>query len=247
MPDFKTEVRKTYAEIATGTSASCCASTTCCPGDAAEGTGTVPKGADLGLGCGLPTRFADIRPGETVLDLGSGARVDVFRAAESVGAEGRAIGVDMTPEMVGLARRNASEADCRNVEFLQGDLEALPLPAGSVDVVLSNCVINLVPDKGRVFSEMFRVLRRPDPTSGTGGGRFSISDVVTFGAVPEAVREDVKLWTGCIAGAMDEEEYMGMIRAAGFTEVRVRDRVRYDVYPGESYGAASLTVEGRKS
>jgi SAM-dependent methyltransferase len=188
-----------------------------------------------------------MRPGETVLDLGSGAGVDVFLAAREVGGEGRVIGVDMTPEMIARAWDNAVKGGYTNVDFRLGDIESLPVADGSVDVALSNCVINLAPDKQRVFSELHRVLRSPDPTNGRTGGRFCISDVVSYGAVPASIREDVELWTGCIAGAPDREQYLALIRAAGFVDVRERSFVEYAHLKGKDYGAGAVTVEGRKA
>ena len=215
---------------------------------------SVEESADLGLGCGVPTLTADIRSGETVLDLGSGAGIDVFLASRAVGPTGRVIGVDMTPEMLARARENARKGGYSNVEFRQGELEDLPVEDDSIDVILSNCVINLVPDKSRVFQEIHRVLKP--------GGRFSISDMVTFGDVPEAIRQDIALWTGCIAGAMDRDEYLDLIRRAGFDDVRIEKETVYDASwlppeyrqdiesrlagePGE-YGLASVTLVGSK-
>lgn len=198
----------------------------------------VADGADLGLGCGIPTRHAAIRAGETVLDLGSGAGVDVFLAAKAVGPAGRVIGVDMTSEMLDLARANAAKGGYENVEFRLGEIEALPVADAAVDLVLSNCVINLVPDKARAFAEIHRVLRP--------GGRFTISDVVSYGAVPASIRGDIEQWVGCVAGAMDRDAYLGLIRAAGFTGVEVVDSVAYDYLKGEDYGLMSVTVAGAK-
>jgi ubiquinone/menaquinone biosynthesis C-methylase UbiE len=198
----------------------------------------VVAGANLGLGCGLPTQYAGIKPGDTVLDLGSGAGVDVFIAAKAVGQAGHVIGVDMTPEMIQRAWTNAIKGGYRNVEFRLGDIEALPVNDNSIDVVVSNCVINLAPDKLRVFAELYRVLKS--------GGRFSISDIVTHGDVPEKIRQDVEMWAGCVAGAMDQAVYLQVIRDAGFPDVRVNQIQEYDYPPGEDYGFASITVEGQK-
>jgi SAM-dependent methyltransferase len=195
-------------------------------------------GAELGLGCGFPTLSASIQPGERVLDLGSGAGVDVFLAAKAVGPEGWVIGVDMTPEMLARAWDNAARGGYRNVEFRLGDIQALPLPENDVHVVLSNCVINLAPDKCKVFSEIYRVLKP--------GGRFSISDIVSLGDVPDEVRKDAELWAGCVAGALDRDVYLGIIREAGFTQVQVRQSVEYGDQTSQGYGLASITVEGFK-
>jgi arsenite methyltransferase len=228
---IKESVRRHYAQIAL-TEASCCTPSSCC----GTSTDTVAEG-DLGLGCGLPTTFADLRAGETVLDLGSGAGVDVFRAAREVGLEGRVIGVDMTPEMITTARHNAEAGGYANVEFRLGDIEHLPVDDSTVDVVLSNCVINLVPDKRQVFDEIYRVLGE--------GGRFVVSDIVTVGDVPDDVRNDADLWAGCLAGALDRAEYLGIIRDAGFVDIRVATESSWQE-PGVGFTTASITVTARK-
>jgi arsenite methyltransferase len=201
----------------------CCSSGGCC-GDkkgvvthglySAEDAAALP-GAAVGasLGCGNPTALVDLRPGEVVLDLGSGGGIDVLLSARRVGPTGRAYGVDMTDEMLALARRNAAEAGVVNVEFLKGRIEAVPLPDASVDVVISNCVINLAPDKGDVLREAYRVLKP--------GGRFAVSDVVVDGPVPADLRRRVELWVGCIAGALERSEYERELRAAGFADVEI--------------------------
>jgi SAM-dependent methyltransferase len=171
----------------------------------------VPEGANLGLGCGAPLRFVALRPGETVLDLGSGAGFDAFLAAREVGAEGRVIGVDMTPDMLERARRNAAADGHANVEFRAGRIEALPVADASVDVVISNCVINLVPDKAAVYREIARVLRP--------GGRFVISDIVLDAPLPAVVAESVAALTGCVAGASLRGDYLRLVSAAGFTGI----------------------------
>jgi len=201
--------------------------------------GDMVKEADLGLGCGLPTQHAGLQPGETVLDLGSGAGIDVFIAAKAVGPSGRVIGVDMTPEMLERARLNAARSSFRNVEFRQGEIEALPVEDSSVDVVLSNCVINLVPDKRRAFAEIHRVLKP--------GGRFSISDMVTYGDVPAEMRQDMELWAGCIAGAVNRQEYLDLIAAAGFSEITIHSSTEYETQKGAAYGILSLTLGARKA
>jgi arsenite methyltransferase len=188
--------------------------------DAAETTG-LPEGAVLAsLGCGNPTALADLHPGETVLDLGSGGGIDVLLSARRVGPTGRAYGLDMTDEMLALARENQRKAGVRNVEFLKGEIERIPLPDASVDVIISNCVINLSADKRRVLREAFRVLRP--------GGRFAVSDVVVRGEVPAAVRRSVELWVGCIAGALEEGEYRRLLADAGFTDVGVEPTRIYE-------------------
>jgi ubiquinone/menaquinone biosynthesis C-methylase UbiE len=173
------------------------------------------------LGCGNPLAIAELQPGEVVLDLGSGGGIDCFLAARKVGTEGRVIGLDMTPDMIKLARRNAKKLDAQNVDFRYGEMEDMPLPSESVDVVISNCVINLSPDKDAVFGEAFRVLRP--------GGRLSVSDMVVDGELPEALRQNLNAWAGCIAGALDELDYLDKIRAAGFTRVEVLSREYTDL------------------
>ena len=179
------------------------------------------KAVQASLGCGNPTALIELKPGQVVLDLGSGGGIDVLLSARRVGPTGKAYGLDMTDEMLALARENQRQAGVENVEFLKGEIENIPLPDNCVDVIISNCVINLSADKDRVLREAFRVLRP--------GGRFAVSDVVTRGAVPEAVRKSMLLWVGCIAGALDEQEYLGKLRAAGFTEVSAEPTREYDV------------------
>ena len=205
--------------------------------DYGEADRDVVAGANLGLGCGIPTALAGIRPGDTVLDLGSGAGVDVFIAAGDAGADGWVIGVDMTPEMISLARENAVKGRHDNVEFRLGEIEHLPVGDATVDVVLSNCVINLVPDKSAVIAEVARVLKP--------GGRFCISDVVSYGTLPDAIRQSVEMYTGCVAGAMEKGAYADLIEAAGFEDVRVEEEKRIAPLDGEEYGVASVTLTGR--
>ncbi len=176
----------------------------------------IPAEADLGLGCGNPTAMAGLQPGETVLDLGSGGGIDCFLAARRVGPGGRVIGVDMTPEMLDRARGAARRGGYQNVEFRLGEIENLPVADGAVDAVISNCVINLSPDKGRVFREAFRALKP--------GGRLLISDIVLAGELPARLRENVELWAGCLAGAIAEPEYLRLIREAGFAQLSVVGR-----------------------
>jgi len=169
--------------------------------------------ADLGLGCGLPTRYADLQAGETVIDLGSGAGNDAFVAAAEVGAEGRVIGIDMTPEMVDRARELAARRGAANIEFVLGEIENMPIPDQVADCILSNCVLNLVPNKAAAFRESFRVLKP--------GGRFAVSDIVIEGELPPQLRHSAEMYVGCVAGAMQREAYLSLIRAAGFVEIRV--------------------------
>ena len=238
---IKTEVRSHYARIASQ-SGSCCSSSSSCCSDSQSSQAVLEDPtiaeADLGLGCGLPTEFAGIQLGDTVLDLGSGAGVDVFRAAKQAGLQGCVIGVDMTPEMIDRARANAIKGGYTNVEFRQGDIENLPVEDNSVDVVLSNCVINLAPDKGRVYQEIYRVLKP--------GGHFSISDIVTFGKVPDQIRQDLALWAGCIAGAMDRDAYLKVIEENGFSDINIDQFLVYDYPKGKDFGIASITVEAVK-
>jgi arsenite methyltransferase len=171
---------------------------------------------NVSLGCGNPTAIAELQPGEVVLDLGSGGGIDCFLAARQVGPEGRVIGLDMTTGMIKLARRNAKKVEMTNVEFRYGEMEEIPLPDESVDVIISNCVINLSPDKDAVFGEAYRVLRP--------GGRMMVSDIVVNGKLPPAIRSRLDAWAGCIAGALEESDYVGKIRTAGFEEVKVLSR-----------------------
>jgi SAM-dependent methyltransferase len=181
--------------------------------DAAQ-AGEIPAEALLAsLGCGNPTALAQLNPGETVLDLGSGGGIDVLLSARRVGPTGKAYGLDMTDEMLALANENKRKAQAENVEFLKGEIENIPLPDCSVDVIISNCVINLSADKGRVLREAYRVLRP--------GGRFAVSDVVTRGAITPAIRKSVLLWVGCVAGALDENEYRERLAAAGFDQIEI--------------------------
>lgn len=183
-------------------------------------TDELPSAAVLAsLGCGNPTALAQLHPGEVVLDLGSGGGIDVILSARRVGPAGKAYGLDMTDDMLALARKNAAEAGVTNVEFLKGHIEAIPLPDASVDVIISNCVINLSADKARVLGEAFRVLKP--------GGRFAVSDVVVRGEVPAAVRRSMELWIGCVAGALEESEFHRLLTAAGFTDIEIEPTRMY--------------------
>lgn len=237
---IKEEVRRAYGQMAsrfeeTQTPASCCepaVKASCCdPAEVAEATKAgsaarlYPEGelADLpesvtsaSAGCGNPTAIASLQSGDVVLDLGSGGGIDCFLAARQVGPAGRVIGLDMTPEMVRLARRNAKKMGVTNVDFRYGDMEEMPIPDESVDVLISNCVINLSPDKDAVLTEAFRVLRP--------GGRVVVSDIVTHGELPAVIRRSVEAWAGCLAGALSEEVYLDKMRAAGLTDVIVTQR-----------------------
>lgn len=220
---IRTAVRETYSQIALGGNDSCCAPSTspCCPdvsasvafGYSIDDLHAVPRGADLGLGCGNPGAIAAIQPGETVLDLGSGAGFDAFLAARAVGPTGHVIGVDMTPEMITRARANAAAGGYAHVDFRLGEIEHLPVSDSTVDVIISNCVINLSTDKSAVFREAFRVLKS--------GGRLAISDVVAFAELPDDVRGDLELYSGCMAGASLIKELMGFLDSAGFIDVEI--------------------------
>lgn len=227
---LKAEVRAKYGQIAAA------AKPCCCSGGAAFDVSedyTALDGyvsdADLSLGCGLPTEHAGLRSGDSVLDLGSGAGNDAFIARARVGDEGQVIGVDMTDEMIALARRNARLLGYENVTFRKGEIEALPVEDASVDVIISNCVLNLVPDKVRAFAEMRRVLRP--------GGRFCVSDIVTTGALPPAVRRAAALYAGCVSGALEQDAYLALLADAGFRDVQVVKERPLDV-PDEALAEA---------
>jgi SAM-dependent methyltransferase len=217
-------VREKYGAIARGSSSGCCGSGEAQPslqelGYTEDQARTVPAGSDLGLGCGNPLAPAEVKPGETVLDLGSGAGIDVFLASREVGPTGRVIGVDMTPSMVEKARANAAREGIGNVEFRLGEIERLPVADASVDVVISNCVINLSPKKAQVFREALRVLKP--------GGRLLVSDIVLSRPLPAGTRESVEAYVGCVAGASLKDEYLETIRGAGFKNVAVVRESRY--------------------
>jgi arsenite methyltransferase len=256
-PDqIRATVRQTYGAVAIqkqqgrccGGGASCCGSagsTSTRLGYTDADMATVPDGADLGLGCGNPQAIAGLEPGERVLDLGSGGGFDAFLAARQVGPAGQVIGVDMTPEMVALARANAAKVGLTHVDFRLGDIEQLPVADGSVDVIMSNCVINLAPDKGAVFREAFRVL--------VPGGRLAISDMVAIGDLPEVVAADPAAYTGCIAGAAPVAELERVIADAGFEHVRITVQAQSrglvdDWSPGTGAGeaVASALIEAVK-
>ncbi len=225
--EIKKYVRDRYARAANQGSSCCQPASSCCGGGRdtdviSKSIGytdqelkMVPEGANLGLGCGNPTALASLREGETVLDLGSGAGFDCFLAARQVGEKGKVIGVDMTPEMLDKARGNAQKGDFTNVEFRLGEIENLPVADNQVDIVISNCVINLSPAKERVFREAFRALKP--------GGRLMVSDIVLLQELPEEIRNSVAAYTACVAGAETKESYLGAIREAGFQEIRILD------------------------
>jgi arsenite methyltransferase len=229
--EAKRVVKERYGRVAEQ-SGSCCCSSSCCGtakpeeigrkiGYSEEELASAPTGANLGLGCGNPIALASIRVGEVVLDLGSGAGFDCFLASKKVGPKGKVIGVDMTEEMVARARANASKGGYKNVEFRLGEIEKLPVEDGSVDLVISNCVINLVPDKMAAFKEAHRVLKP--------GGRLMVSDIVLLGELPEFIRESVEAYVGCVAGAAMKGDYLDSIRSAGFEDVRVIDESEFSL------------------
>ena len=225
---LKQNIRTKYGEAASRVergdpSISCCGSSACCGSttaawdpitsniyDEQEKAGLPVKAVLASLGCGNPTALAELKPGQVVLDLGSGGGIDVLLSAKRVGPTGKVYGLDMTDEMLALANENKQRADLENVEFLKGDIEQIPLPDSSVDVIISNCVINLACDKRAVLTEAFRVLKP--------GGRFAVSDVVVRGYVPEAIRLSMEMWIGCVAGALEEREFISMLGEVGFTE-----------------------------
>ena len=245
--DVKKIVREGYAEIAKQGGSCCSCGTSCCgSSDIAESVSkqigysdedlkAVPEGANLGLGCGNPVALASLKEGDTVLDLGSGAGFDCFLAAQKTGNNGKVIGVDMTPDMLERARENARKENYTNVEFRLGEIENLPVSDNFVDVVISNCVINLSPDKKRVFEEVFRVLKP--------GGRLMVSDIVLLKPLPDIIRDSVEAYVACVAGASLKDDYLGAIRAAGFGDIRI---VGEDVFPTEfilSDPTAQMVVE----
>lgn len=235
--EIKEMVKEKYGAIAMQSKqknqSSCCGSGTSCgcsdadfsvmAEDYAKLPGYVPD-ADLALGCGLPTEYASIKPGDSVVDLGSGAGNDCFVARSIVGETGRVIGIDMTEAMIEKARANANKLGFKNVEFRLGDIEAMPIDNDTADVVVSNCVMNLVPDKPKAFAETFRILKR--------GGHFSISDIVLQGELPENLRREATLYAGCIGGASQKEEYLRIIKEAGFVNIKVQKEQGIEI-PGE--------------
>ncbi|HZY42783.1 MAG TPA: arsenite methyltransferase, partial [Anaerolineae bacterium] len=220
-------VREHYAELARSSN-SCCGSSSNTLYDEQLIQAVPADISSFSLGCGDPITLAHLKPGETVLDLGSGGGLDCFLASKQVGATGHVIGVDMTPDMLAKARANAQRLGYPNVEFREGYLEALPVDEASIDVVISNCVINLSPDKPQVFREVFRVLRSPDAVTGKPGGRVAVSDIVTNGTLPQSVQQSMAAWGACVAGALDAQEYVRGLSEAGFVNVRVQPKSSAD-------------------
>lgn len=223
--EIRQAVRDKYGSVAQATDTGCgCSISSCCnPGDVSVALGyspeqltAAPEGANMGLGCGNPHAIASLKEGETVLDLGSGGGFDCFLAAQAVGETGRVIGVDVTPEMVSKARQNVASVGFKNIEFRLGEIENLPVADASVDVIISNCVINLSPEKPRVFREALRVLKP--------GGRLAISDVVATAQLPDEMKKDLALYAGCVAGAASIDELEDMLRKAGFTHIRIQPK-----------------------
>jgi len=265
MEDIKQIVKEKYSEIAKQSreqnAPSCCGATSCCSvvdysvfSESYEKLEGYNPDADLGLGCGLPTEYAGIQPGNSVLDLGSGAGNDCFVARALVGETGYVAGIDFTEAMIEKARENARTLGYTNVDFIQGDIENIPVRFGVVDVVISNCVLNLVPDKPKAFSEIFRVLKQ--------GGHFCISDVVLQGELPAGVKEDATMYAGCVSGALPREEYLSIIEEAGFVNVEVKKEKKIDLpddllllymsaeelekFKNGETGIFSITVTGKK-
>ncbi len=243
---LKSTVREKYGEAAIrvrdGRASSCCGGSPsaldCCDPitsnlyNSGESTQVPDMALRASLGCGNPTALAELKQGETVLDLGSGGGIDVLLSARRVGPTGKAFGLDMTDEMLSLAEENRRKSGLENVEFLKGEIEQIPLPDNSVDVIISNCVINLSGDKDRVLREAFRVLKP--------GGRFAVSDVVVRGSVPAAVRHSMELWIGCVAGALGDYEYVAKLAKAGFENIGIEETRRYSVEDARTF----LTAEG---
>jgi len=253
--DVKAVVRERYGQAASQVGkAGCCGASSTIDGcdpitsnlyDSTQADSLPKEALQASLGCGNPTALAQLTPGETVLDLGSGGGIDVLLSARRVGPTGKAYGLDMTDEMLVLARENQRRAGVDNVEFLKGEIENIPLPDNSVDVVISNCVINLSSDKDRVLHEAFRVLKP--------GGRLAVSDVVTRGDIPGILRENLELWVGCLAGALDEADYMAKLAAAGFATIsieptriyRIEDAREFLAGKGIDVDAVAAQVDGR--
>jgi len=249
MQDVKSSVKEKYGQAALrvsegNTDASCCGSSGCCGAtteswdpissnlyDEGQTAGIPTEALLASLGCGNPTALAELNEGETVLDLGSGGGIDVLLSARRVGPAGKAFGLDMTDEMLALANENKRKAGATNVEFLKGEIEAIPLPDNSVDVIISNCVINLSADKQRVIDEAFRVLKP--------GGRFAVSDVVVRGEVPAAVKRNMELWVGCVAGALEEKEYARLLERAGFEAIDIDPTRIYHLEDAAAFLAGS--------
>lgn len=247
---IKKVVKDGYSKIVKQGNSCCSPVNSCCDttdtsreiskniGYSKEELNTVPEGSNLGLGCGNPIALASLKEGETVLDLGSGAGFDCFLAANKVGNKGKVIGVDMTPEMIDKARGNARKANYENVEFRLGEIEDLPVADSSVDVIISNCVINLSPDKRKVFKEAFRVLKL--------GGRLMVSDIVLLDELPGSIKNSIEAYIGCLSGAVMKDEYIESVKAAGFKEVKIIDETSFPVDFMANDPTANAIIEGSK-
>jgi len=245
--EIKKVVRKSYAKIAKQESSCCAPVDSCCAsadlaqdiskkiGYSEEDIKMAPEGANLGLGCGNPVALASLKEGETVLDLGSGAGFDCFLAADKVGKKGRVIGIDMTPEMVEKARESVQKGKYENVEFRLGEIEHLPVADSSVDIIISNCVINLAPDKKKVFEEAFRALRP--------GGRLMISDIVLLKELQDTIKNSIEAYVGCVSGAVMKDKYIEDIKEAGFKEVRIIDETSFPYESLENVPTARASIE----
>lgn len=256
--EIKSVVKKAYTNVLTDRNSGCCGPECCSTGESIADDYTKLEGyvaeADYGLGCGIPTEFADIKEGDTVLDLGSGAGNDVFIASKAVGEDGKVIGLDMTEAMIEKANVNKKKLGFTNVEFVFGEIEDMPVESDSVDVVLSNCVLNLVPDKRKAFAEMYRVIKK--------GGHFTISDIVLSGELPSKVKKAAEFYAGCISGAVQKEDYINLIKESGFKEVNILKKREVEIsdesmlklisenelkqYKQSGYGVLSITVKGTK-
>lgn len=249
--DVKANIKERYGKIAVEASSCCGPNCGCNSEDDSQVLSVmmndtytnvdeqIVAAADLGLGCGTPTAFADMREGMTVLDLGSGAGIDVFLAAKQVGPTGKAIGLDMTDEMLKRARANKAKLGITNAEFWKGEIEDMPVESNSIDRIISNCVINLVPDKSKAFAEMYRVLKP--------GGKFTVSDIVSIGNIPDTIRKDLELWAGCVAGALDKKEYLQVVRDAGFTNLTIEKEKPYNLEGNQvPFGLESITLTAEK-
>jgi arsenite methyltransferase len=252
---IKDSVKEKYSEIVKGninvipSITSCCAPSSCGCGSepvvidmsarySTVDKSSIPEGADLGLGCGTPAAYADMKPGMTILDLGSGAGIDCFVALNYVGESGKIIGVDMTEDMIRKANENKTKVRATNIEFRLGEIEALPVDNDAIDRVISNCVINLVPDKEKAFREIHRVLKA--------GGKFTVSDIVVDGDISEKERHDASLWAGCISGALRKVEYINIIQRTGFKEITILSEKKYEYTLESGGGLYSITISGMK-
>lgn len=259
--DIKNAVKEKYSKIAIGEITSCCSTDSCCGpseysaiGENYQQVDGYVEDADLNLGCGLPTQFAKITSGQTVLDLGSGAGNDCFIAMNETGPTGKVIGLDFSDEMVELARKNAHKINAENVKFISGDIESIPLDTNEIDVIVSNCVLNLVPNKHKAFAETFRVLKP--------GGHFSISDIVVKGELPDGFQEEAEEYVGCVAGAIPLGQYLSMLQETGFRDIEIQKLRAIDLPPAlwrkyfstedqkhfldEGSGIFSLSIFGQK-